>query len=94
MPDSATAHCWSEPEDPGIPITHGSWHTVRIEVNTVENESTFLIDGKEIHVVRYNQPIQNSLIFLSVTAHATNDRPEDAIAVKGYVDDVRIGPLK
>ena len=92
--DFAMAHCWTRTEDPGFQVAHGSWHTVRIELDTEKNTGTFFIDGKQLAVDRYERPIRGSTISLSLHANAGPDRIEDTRAVKGYVDDVRIGPLK
>ena len=77
-----------------MPVAHGSWHTVRIEVNTDENASTFFIDDEKIAVDHYEQPVRGSLILFSIQAYAGADRVEDTRAVTGYIDDVRVGPLK
>jgi serine/threonine protein kinase len=94
MSDLVMAHCWTRTDDPGVPVAHGSWHTVRIEVDTDENKSTFFIDDEQLAVDHYEQSVRGSLILFSIQAYAGAERVEDTRAVKGYVDDVRVGPLK
>jgi tetratricopeptide (TPR) repeat protein len=95
MSDIVRAHCWSRsPTKFMVPVAHQTWHTVRIEIDLETNVITFFIDGKELTEDHYERPLRGSSIYLSIGVLAGTDRVSDTRPMVGYVDDVRVMPLK
>jgi hypothetical protein len=73
-------------------ITPGSWHTFRIEFDPGARVFTFFMDGERIGAYTADAAqLQGALPTFALRAHNDHDSPT---AVKGYFDDVRIGPLQ
>jgi outer membrane protein assembly factor BamD (BamD/ComL family) len=91
--DSVGAHSWTPSGDPYIAVAHGTWHTIRFEVDVEENIITTYIDGKQMAADHINL-INGSILYVSIDISSGTYRSKDTRPVVGYVDDVRIGPLK
>jgi tetratricopeptide (TPR) repeat protein len=73
-------------------ITPGSWHTFRIEFDPGVRTFAFLIDGEQIGTYTASaEQLQGAQPSFALRAHKEHDSPT---ALKGYFDDVRIGPLQ
>jgi hypothetical protein len=61
MSDVVMAHCWNRtPDIFAVPVGHGTWHTVRIEVNLETNTINFFMDGKQLTVDHYDQSFEGA----------------------------------
>lgn len=94
------AYCWigwnnsrvaSFPQSGRI-ITPGSWHTFRIEFDRSTGVFTFLMDGEQIGAYTATAvQLQGAPPSFMLRAHKEAASP---VVLKGYFDDVRIGPLQ
>lgn len=71
-------------------VDYGTWHTVRIEVNPATMTFTYYIDGQMIgsYVPVNVEELKQAKFTVSVVIWG-----ETAEAIKGYIDDVRIGSI-
>jgi hypothetical protein len=96
MSDFVIAHCWNRSMSPdsAIGVGHGTWHTVRMEVNLDTNTITFFIDGKQLTDDHYERPLLGTDIYLDIRAYVLKDRLKNTRPMLGYVDNVRVIPLE
>jgi hypothetical protein len=74
-----------------IPTSYDQWHEVRIEVDQSTFAFTFYIDGQQMssHVPSNIAELRQATFHISVGVWDPHGSP-----IKGYVDDVRIGPAQ
>jgi hypothetical protein len=96
MSDFVMAHCWERSMSPenAIPVGHGTWHNVRIEINLETNTISFFMDGKKLMDDHYERSLKGSEIYLDINVSAMVNRANNTRPMVGYVDDVRIMPLE
>jgi outer membrane protein assembly factor BamD (BamD/ComL family) len=94
MSDLVMAHCWTRTTDPAFQVAHRTWHTVRMEVNLDTNTITFYMDGKKLAEDRYKQSLKGASVYLDLHVDVGPNRVKDTRPMVGYVDNVRILPLR
>jgi len=96
MSDVVMAHCWERSMSPenAIPVGHGTWRKVRIEINLETNTISFFMNGKKLMDDHYERSLKGSEIYLDFNVSAMANRENNTRPMVGYVDDVRVLPLE
>jgi hypothetical protein len=92
--DWAEAYCGDSINYRGVRVAHGSWNTFRIEIDVDKNVIRFYANGVQFGENQISNSLKSKILYPCINIWSGTNRVENTRPVVGYIDNVRIGPLK
>jgi hypothetical protein len=86
---------WHRYRSEAVPVSLGSWHTVRMEIDPATMTFSYFVDGRSVgsHTSDQADRLKKASFRLEIGVYTGPGAISEDV-LTGYVDDVRIGPLQ